>query len=463
MLSINLIADTDSYKWSHYRMRPKGCSFATNYVSSRGGPFQEVIVDGAYSFAKRLQEYFPTIEDLEEAEDIAKDHGPVFNKQGWKDLISLGEWPLKIRALREGTKVKAGTPQMALANTDPYFEWLVGHLEPFTLQSAWYPTSVATLSYHIKKDILKRMRESCDDLSWLDFKLHDFGLRGATCMEQGGIGGSSHLKVFQGTDNIRAIRWNRKYYGNRMSGYSINAAEHSVVTIGGKDNEMENYRRILKEFPEGPLALVVDGFNTKKAVAEILGIHLKDLIVEREGVLVVRPDSGDPVEMVMMVLELLGKAFGYSLNDKGYKLLHPSVRVIQGDGVNRYSINRIMDRMLLSNWSIDNITFGMGGALLQKVDRDLLAFANKCSAIEVNDGNSFKLVEVVKEPATDMSKRSLGGYIGVSGGMAYKQKPHEFFNDHDGDDMVTVFKNSEVMNTEDLSTIRERINGHLGL
>src|SRR5262249_50868100 len=148
-----------------------------------------------------------------------------------------------------------------------------------------------------------------------------------------GIGGAAHLLNFMGTDTIQAIEIAREYYGCEMAGFSIPAAEHSTITAWGRDHEADAYANMLTQFPEGLVACVSDSYDVRRACREIWGEQLKDQVLARKGTLVVRPDSGDPPTIVSEVLRILGDAFGFSINGKGFKVLHPNVRVIQGDGV----------------------------------------------------------------------------------------------------------------------------------
>jgi nicotinamide phosphoribosyltransferase len=169
---------------------------------------------------------------------------------------------------------------------------------------------------------------------------------------------------------------------------------------------------------------------------------------------VIRPDSGEPVEVVSRVAQILGEKFGTTINSKGYKVLK-NVRIIQGDGVNQDSIKAILERLKSENFSASNIAFGIGGSLLQKVNRDTLKFAYKCSAI-VTDG---KLREVYKQPITDAGKNSKRGRLDLT----LKNGKYETVKLEDADTLAaensamrTVYENSEMMVDDNLDEIRKR-------
>ena len=190
------------------------------------------------------------------------------------------------------------------------------------------------------------------------------------------------------------------------AGFSIPAMEHSTVTSWGRQGEEPSYTNMLDNYakPGALLAAVSDSYDLEHAVDVIWGKNLKQKVIDSGATVVVRPDSGKPVDVVMMTIRGLAENYGYTLNSKGYKVLN-YIRVIQGDGIEKDSIIEICDTMLGEGWSLDNIAFGMGGALLQHCDRDWGRWAMKCSAIRING----EWRDVYKQPKTDMSKSSKRG------------------------------------------------------
>jgi nicotinamide phosphoribosyltransferase len=195
---------------------------------------------------------------------------------------------------------------------------------------------------------------------------------------------------------------------------------------------------MLTQYSEGLVAVVSDSYDVYHACEKIWGDELKELVLKRNGTLVVRPDSGVPKDVVLKVIEILGDKFGYGVNAKGYKVINPKVRVIQGDGVNYESISEILENLEKNKWSTDNVAFGMGGALLQKLDRDTQKFAFKCSCATV-DGSDR---DVFKDPVTDHGKRSKRGRLKLvkdRSGFVTKQ-----IGEEGTDELVTVFENGEL-------------------
>jgi len=271
----------------------------------------------------------------------------------------------------------------------------------------WYPVTVATISWHIKQTIRQFLERTSDDpVEQLRFKLHDFGARGVSSAESAALGGSAHLVNFAGTDNVLALLAVRAHYHEAMAGFSIPAAEHSTITSWGRENEVEAYRNMLRQFakPGAVVAVVSDSYDIYHAIREHWGKTLKDEVIKSGATLVVRPDSGDPVQVVHQCLALLDDAFGHTMTSKGYKVLK-HVRVIQGDGINPNSIRAILERATSAGYATDNLTFGMGGGLLQQLHRDTQKFALKCSAARING----RWIDVYKEPITDKGKISKRG------------------------------------------------------
>lgn len=416
----NIILNTDSYKFSHWKQMPPGTEFVNSYIESRGVsrdfPIQnpEIVHFGLQAFIKEYLLNPIRKEDIDEAEEYVEMHiGPkIFNRLGWIDILNRhgGFLPLKISALREGTVLNPHNLQVQIVNTDPHAFWLTSYIESPILRGIWYPSTVATLSRETKKIIKEFLDATCDDYSSvLPFRLHDFGYRGASSHETAMLGGMAHLVNFMGTDTVPALIGANKFYGEKMAGYSIPAAEHSTITSWGVDGETDAYENMLRQFGTGLVAVVSDSYDLYNAVANIWGGTLKETVQTMGGTLVIRPDSGDPVTVVSNVFDILEEKFGFTLNQKGFKVLPNYVRVIQGDGVNPVSIREILQALKDKGWSAENIAFGMGGALLQNVNRDSLKYAMKASAVCING----EWHDVFKDPKTDPGKASKRGIQGV--------------------------------------------------
>jgi len=460
MFEINRIIDTDSYKASHFLQYPPNTTRAFFYLESRGSDrdWNETVFFGLQYLLKNyfLAPFTQTM--VEEAREVITAHGLPFNYAGWTRLVEKhgGKLPLRIRAVAEGSIVPLHNVLMTVETTDDEFAWLGSWFES-QLMRIWYAITVATQSWQIKRDVYKFLRETADDAdAEIAFKVHDFGSRGVSSQETAAIGGAAHLVNFLGSDTMAALLLHRKFYHAEMAGFSIPAAEHSTITSWGRENEIEAYRNILKCFakPNALVAVVSDSWDIYNAVEKIWGEQLKQEVIDSGATIVIRPDSGEPVEVVSKVAQILSEKFGFEINSKGYKVLK-NVRIIQGDGVNQTSIRAILQRLKDEGFSASNIAFGIGGSLLQKIDRDTLKFAYKCSAIIV-DG---KLREVYKQPITDSGKNSKRGRLDLilSGGKyeSIKLERAEQISD-EGSVLRVVYENGEMLIDENLDQIRKR-------
>lgn len=408
-LSHNICLNTDSYKVSMWKQMPAGTTGVYSYIESRGGRYDKTVFFGLQAFIKEYLLEPITQADIDFADEILTAHGEPFNRQGWEYILRVhnGYLPVVIRAVPEGTVVPVKNVLATIENTDPNCFWLTTWLETALLRAIWYPTTVATQSWHIKQ-VIKDFLEKTGDPSTINFKLHDFGARGVSSLESAGIGGAGHLVNFMGTDTISGVLFAREYYNAGIAGFSIPAAEHSTITSWGRDNEVKAYENMVRQFakPGSIVAVVSDSYDIYNAASKLWGEQLRDLVVQSGATVVIRPDSGDPVVVNRQLVEILGEKFGYTVNSKGFKVLN-NVRLIQGDGVNELTIRSILGAFMAMGWSADNIAFGMGGALLQQVDRDTQRFAMKCSSACVNG----EWIDVQKDPITDSGKKSKAGRV----------------------------------------------------
>jgi nicotinamide phosphoribosyltransferase len=406
----NLILNTDSYKASHWLQYPPGTDKTFFYVESRGGQYDKTVFFGLQAILKEYLSRPVTHADVGEARDFFAMHGEPFNEAGWRRIVDVhgGRLPLRIRAVPEGSVVPTHQALVTIESTDPEAYWLPSYLETLLLR-LWYPVTVSTISWHVKQTIRAFLDKTSDAPdAQLPFKLHDFGARGVSSAESAALGGMAHLVNFQGTDTVQAVMAARRYYDEPMAGYSIPAAEHSTITSWGRDHEVDAYRNMLKQFAKqgGLVAVVSDSYDIYRAIREHWGEALRDEVIRSGATLVVRPDSGDPVEVVHKCMLLLDEAFGSVVNSKGCKVLN-HVRLIQGDGVNPDSIRAILERVTEAGYAADNIAFGMGGALLQHMNRDTQKFALKCSAAHI----AGEWIDVYKAPVTDAGKVSQRGRL----------------------------------------------------
>lgn len=457
----NLILDTDSYKASHYLQYPPGTTSMFSYFESRGGQYDSTVFFGLQYYLKEYLTQFIGIDKVREARDFFAEHGEPFNFDGWA-RISLdlkGRLPVRIRAVPEGTVVPGGNVLMTVESTDPETFWVVSWLETM-LARIWYPCTVAARSRHIRSIILDSLDRTSDDPEGeIKFKLHDFGARGASSRETAMIGGMAHQTSFQGSDNVPGIRASSKYYYCPMAAYSIPAAEHSTITAWRQDGELNAYRNMLNQFakPGALVAVVSDSYDLWHAIENFWGRSLRQQIVDSGATIIIRPDSGDPPAMVLTALVKLEKAFGSTVNRKGYKVLN-HVRVIQGDGIDEDTIVNILGTICHPAYmfSTTNVAFGMGGGLLQDLNRDTQRFAYKCSSVTV-DG---QMREVRKEPITDRGKSSKGGRLDLvdfqKGGL-HTEKLRWGMESYSNSVMRTVYEDGEILVTQTLDEVRKRV------
>lgn len=459
----NLLLNTDSYKTSHWVQYPPQTEYISSYIEPRGGIFPETVFFGLQAFIKEYLTTPVTQADIDEAELMLAAHGVPFNRAGWQYIVDQykGYLPVQIEAVPEGSVIENKNVLVQVVNTDPQCFWLVSYLETALLRAVWYPSTVASLSYACKKIIRAALEKSADSLAGLPFKLHDFGARGASSLETAALGGLAHIVNFAGTDTISSLVAASRWYGmtkaDQMVAFSIPAAEHSTITSWGREGEVDAYRNMLKQFGgQGKLVAVVsDSYDLWQAIDKLWGDVLKQDVQNTGGTLVIRPDSGDPVKVVREALIRLSERFGYSINQKGYKVLPDCVRLIQGDGINPVSLQSILDAIMQAGFSADNVAFGMGGGLLQQVDRDTLGWAMKASAAQV----AGEWRDVYKDPVTSKAKRSKRGRLAL---VKVKEGVETIRLDElNGRKnlLQPVFRNGKLLREDTLGKVRERTGG----
>lgn len=446
----NPIIDTDSYKSSHFLQYPAGTEYMFDYIESRGGKYDKTVFFGLQYILKQYLTHRVTVAEVEEAKTFFEAHGEPFPYEGWLYIATEleGRIPVRIRAVPEGSVVPTLNALVTVESTDPKVYWIVSWLETMLLR-VWYPITVATQSWHIRQLIMSYL-EKTGDPAGIDFKLHDFGARGVSSRESAALGGAAHLVNFMGSDTVAGIVCANEFYKSGMSAFSIPAAEHSTITSWGRENEVEAFRNMLTTFakPGALVAVVSDSYDLWNAITNLWGEELRQEVIDSGAIVVIRPDSGDPATVVLKSLQLLDEKFGSEINPKGYKVLN-HVRVIQGDGINQESIDEILALATSNGFSADNIAFGMGGALLQQINRDTQKFAMKCSLVRV-DG---KEVDVFKDPVTDPGKKSKKGRVDLVDvyGFHTVNSPHVYKSA-----METVFENGELLVEYTLDEIRAR-------
>ncbi|KAI9362093.1 nicotinate phosphoribosyltransferase family-domain-containing protein [Zopfochytrium polystomum] len=460
---------TDSYKCTHAFIYPEARKM-TAYGEFRSS-FEKDKADtriALYGMRYIIEHYVQpkwTQQDVDDAERLFRFHCSnltddpekskfPFPKDLFEDFIQHndGHFPVKIESLPEGSVIWPHVPVFQITAEGKYSR-LVTYLETI-LTMVWYPSTVATLSRRCKDLITKAYRTSVDDSAFgsLRTRLHDFGFRGCTSVEQSVIGGTAHLLNFDGTDTLTAAYYAQEYLNNgNPVGFSIPATEHSVMT--SYKTERAALMKLLELYGSGACACVMDSYDYVNALDSVLPAVAK-YKVHQGGLLVLRPDSGDPVEVVLQALRAGEKTFGSDLNGKGYKVLR-GVGVIQGDGINHVTIGQILERVLAEGFAASNVGFGMGGGLLQKVHRDTMSFATKLSHITYQDGSER---DVMKMPKTDLGKFSLPGELAVQkdANAVCTVYPKKFLPES-SNSLITVYDHGPVYDWPSFDQVRERL------
>jgi nicotinamide phosphoribosyltransferase len=478
----NLILCSDGYKYSHHKFYGSEMTKMVSYLESRGGKFSETVFYGLQIFLKEYLEGIAiTTEEVSEAQNILGTKNGIFGRMDVFDRSKFdyivkkhgGKLPISIKAVPEGTVVGTKNVLFTIESLDPECAWLTNFLESLLLQ-VWYPITVATLSREVRKVVTKAF-QNCTTYDaglidfLVDFVLNDFGFRGVSSVQSARIGGSAHLVNFRGSDTVVASKLITDLYnGEMIYGLSIPATEHSIMTLKGEEGELELMKRVLTTYPTGLVACVSDSFNIFRACSEYWGTELRDLVLSRPSEpgnqLVIRPDSGHVINTLKEVFSILFDKFGYIVNDKGYKVLPPQIRVIQGDGVNFESIQEIYAMLETEKISPENLALGMGGKLLQAdINRDTQNFATKACYAIVNGEEK----NIVKSP-TEMDE-----FGGLSKSFKKsKQGKLKLVKNEDGtyrtvtsmdadfdtvqDELVEVFRNGEILKDWTFEEIRER-------
>lgn len=408
-----------------------------------------------------------------------------------KSLHKLGYLPVKICSLEEGELCPIRVPMLTIENTLPEFYWVTNFLETLICNTLWMPCTSATTSLQYRNVLNKWAEKTCENNNHVDFQAHDFSLRSLSCMEAGIVSGLAHLLSFKGTDTIPAIICAEKYYNANSDienvGCSINATEHSVqetnILFNNYNNKEEgeylNLLQIIEQMGiETNFSYVADTYNLWDCITKVLP-RLKDRILQRNGKLVIRPDSGDPCDIICGtgniidnlsnphryeikkgVVELLWDIFGGTINSKGYKVLNPHIGAIYGDGITLERADEICKRLESKGFASSNIVFGIGGYSFQYVTRDTFGFALK-TTYGVVDGKELMLY---KDPITDSGeKKSQKGmvcvYKDIKGNIVYDDEL-DLVQKNKCDDLnmlQTVFLDGKLLRETSLYKIRQKL------
>jgi nicotinamide phosphoribosyltransferase len=459
----NLIADSDSYKFGHWLMLPDGTTQTHAHMLSRGGRYGRTTQWGMRPITIRMAQWaeLTTKERMlhvEECADFAPDHGLPFNIDDWTYIATDlgGRIPMRIRAAKEGASIPVRNVLSTYDSTDKRVPWITGWFETQFVR-AWAGTTVATKSFNGVKVFWDFLKETSDDPAGeIDFKLHDFGSRGVTCPQQAAFNGAAHLVNSKGSDTVIAMLYAKNVYGTKekVAGYSIPALEHSSV-IPFKDQE-ESFIRFIEKFKDPKfkyLSAISDTIDIYDCVENIWCGTMLDLVKASGKTIVIRPDSGKAPVIMPDLLHIMDRKIGCTTNGKGFKVLPPYYRFIWGDG--NKTEDDIRD-MLMSikqhGFSASNMVSGMGGGLLQLVDRDMQMFKFMVSAMNIN--GSWR--EVKKTPKTDVHKVSRAGRLD----LIKREGQYETVNltadqaFHPLTELHTIFEDGKIGKTWDLDESR---------
>lgn len=474
----------DFYKISHRELYPPG----TETIYSTWTPrmtrlpgINEVISFGFQAFAKKyLIDFFNKEFFSREKEHVVAEYARIIkhalgieevDTEHIEDLHDLGYLPLKMCAIPEGTRVPIRVPMMTIENTDKRFFWLTNYIETLASTELWVPTTCATIANKYR-DILNAYAESTGgDPGFVQFQGHDFSMRGMGCLEASMLSGAGHLLSFTGTDSIPAILFLEKYYNadveKELIGTSIPATEHSVMCAYGQD-ELEAYRHIItKVHPSGMVSIVSDTWDLWKVLYEVIA-PLKETIMNRNGRVVIRPDSGDPVKIICGdpdgktpaerkgVVEILWDIFSGTVSDKGYKLLDSHIGAIYGDSITISRATEMCEKLKQKGFASTNMVYGIGSYTYQYNTRDTFGFALKSTLSVINGKERY----MFKDPVTDDGvKKSQKGAVRVFRDEAGIIKYEDCLSlDHDKETMLEpIFENSVLLKEESMSGIRKRI------
>lgn len=462
----NIITQTDSYKIAHWNMYPEGTEYVYSYFESRkGAKFDNTPFFGLqYILKKYFTGVVVTQAKIEQAAALCKAHfgnEAYFNRKGWEYILKThgGKLPLRIKAVPEGTPVTVNNVLMTVENTDPQVPWLTNYVESI-LTHVWYPATVAALSRNTKEMFAAFLDRTSDNPAAINFMLHDFGYRGVSSDEGAGIGGAAHIINFLGTDTVHAMEFAMDYYNADINGlaYSVAATEHSIMTARGPNGEDAILDDLLNKYPTGILATVADSYDIYNYVENLICGKYKDRILARDGVLVVRPDSITPIHTTpesetLWIVQTIANKMGYTINKKGFMVINPKIRVLWGDGIDKDGIEKILTVLEKAGFSAENMVFGMGGGLLQKVNRDTQRFAFKSSA-QCRNGTWHDIYKMPK----DLSKASKRGRLALvnTGGNWETKLEKDVAPEHNA--LVTVFENGDLLKEYNFSEVRVNSN-----
>ncbi|MDU6683983.1 MAG: nicotinate phosphoribosyltransferase [Enterobacteriaceae bacterium] len=492
-MKMNPILAIDGYKVSHRVQYPQGTTQVySNFTPRSDRFFSSPVADGKLVFfgLQGFLRWF-MVDLFNEAffarpqEDVVNEYKAVMDSYLGKDAVpvdhiralhNLGYLPLHIKSLDEGSTVPMKVPVLTITNTRDEFFWLVNYLETVLSAELWKASTNATIAHHYRKVCEQWAVKTCSDMSHLDFQCHDFSFRGMAGLQDTMQAGAGHLLSFKGTDSIPSLLYARDHYTageDYFIGASIPATEHSVMCMGEKEQEIETFRRLIVDlYPQGFVSIVSDTWDYWRVMTEYTR-ELKQIILAREGRVVFRPDSGDPVEILCGTgadddtrgdrspeekgsVEVLWEIFGGTVNEKGYKVLDPHVGLIYGDSITLARADEILRRLEAKGFASSNVVFGVGSFTYQYNTRDTFGFAMKATWGAVNGEGRM----IFKEPKTDSGlKRSARGLLRVERDAQGELQLHDeqTWEQEKTGELKTRFLDGKLYNVDHFEQIRQRL------
>ncbi|MCO6174648.1 nicotinate phosphoribosyltransferase [Flavobacterium sp. NRK F10] len=481
---MNPILLTDGYKVDHRRQYPMGTSLVYSNWTPRKSRIQnvdEVVFFGLQYFIKKyILEDFQTHFFSKPKEEVTQKYARRINNYLGENQVGvkhiealhdLGYIPMVFKALPEGATVPVRIPMFTMYNTLPDFFWLTNYFETLLSAVVWLPCNSATIAKQYRKVLDKYAEETSSAPEFVDWQAHDFSMRGMAGIEAAVSSAAGHLLSFTGTDTIPAIEFLEEYYNadsdEELIGGSVAATEHSVMCMGTTEGEYDTFKRLICEvYPKGIVSIVSDTWNLWKVLTDYLP-RLKDEIVNREGKVVIRPDSGDPVHILCGnpngktdeerkgVVALLWEIFGGTVNEKGYKELIPQIGAIYGDSITIDRATQICEMLKEKGYASTNVVLGIGSFTYQYNTRDTFGFAMKATYGEVNgEGRA-----IFKDPITDDgTKKSAKGLIKIEReNEKYKLVDEVSWEEERTGELQEVFRDGKLLINHSLKDIRKRM------
>lgn len=496
---------TDGYKTGHHQQYPKGTTLVYSNFTPRTNKYAPKGCDQVVSFGQQMvmkiihesfqNNFFSQPKEVvcgEMKRELSMYLNTDYDVSHFEALWDLQYLPIKVKSIEEGSLVNIKVPVLTIYNTHPDFYWITNYLETIISNLLWKPITSASIAHTYRKVLTKWQEKTDSEKGWfIDWQGHDFSMRGMDSIDATISSGLGHLTSFSGSDSLPAIYGSRKYYGEEgFVGGSVNATEHSVMCAGTKDDEIGTFRNLMETYPTGILSIVSDTWDLWKVCTEHL-VVLKEEILGRDGKVVIRPDSGDPVDILCGlegkeyhhiierdgkkrlrdntthlseeiseseykgVIELLWDVFGGTVNEQGYKVLDPHIGAIYGDSITIDRADEICARLEAKGFASTNVVLGIGSFTYQYNTRDTFGFAMKATYVEVNGEGR----EIFKDPITDDgTKKSATGLLHVSKILnEYFLVDKVTWGEEEGGELQIIYNDGEFFNQTTLTEIRQKL------